>query len=79
MNLATLIADVEVTGHRSGGFDWSIGSIVIALIVIVVLVGILLIVLKNSGVALPAWVWQILGLLALAFVAIVAVKILLSL
>ncbi len=79
MSFATLVADSEVTAHRGGGFDWSAGNIVIALIVIVLIVGILLIVLKNSGVALPPWVWQIIGLVALGVVAIVAVKILLSL
>ncbi len=59
------------------GMDWSIGGIAIFIIVMIVIIGIVLIVLRNSGVTLPQWFWHILGLVALGIVAILAIKFLL--
>lgn len=37
-------------------------------------IGVAAIVVKNSGVAVPAWVWQICWLVLLVVVGIVAIK-----
>ncbi len=56
----------------------SIASMAIWLIVICIVCGIVLIVLRASGVNLPQWFWAIVGLLALGVVAIFAIRFLAS-
>ena len=54
-------------------FDgWSIGQIATAVIVAAVVIGIVIIVLRESEVKLPQWFWKIVGLVALGAVAIIA-------
>lgn len=50
---------------------WGFGE----LIVLIVCVGIVLIVLRNSGVTLPPWFWQIIGLVCLGLLALWAIKV----
>ena len=53
---------------------WSIADWAIFCVVIAILVGIVLIVLKATNTQLPAWAWQIAGLVVLAVVAILAIR-----
>lgn len=59
-------------------FTYSFGQIIIAVIVIAAIIGIVLIVLKQSGIEIPSWVAQIGWIVLLAIVAIVAIKFLLG-
>jgi hypothetical protein len=60
------------------GGAWSIGQIAVAVIIVLALVGIVLIAAKAMGVTIPQWAWQIIGIVVVAFVAIVAIKFVLS-
>jgi hypothetical protein len=60
-----------------GGY--SLMHLVITLIVVGAAVGILLVVLRQSGVAVPQWVVTILGILAVAVVAVLAIRFLMTL
>lgn len=55
-----------------GGY--SLVQIAIFIVLLIVVVGIVLIVARTAGIAIPQWVWQIVGLVVLAIVAIVAIK-----
>jgi len=70
MNMLTLA--------QAGGFfgGHSIGDIAIFVIFVVVVIGIVLIVMKVANVQLPSWVWAIVGLIALAFLAIGGIRML---
>jgi hypothetical protein len=57
----------------------SVVAIAKAIIIIAAVLGVLFIVLRVSGVQVPPWVWQIVGIMFLAFVAIVAIEFLASL
>ncbi len=59
-----------------GGY--SIGQIAISIILLLVVIGIVLVVMRQTGVSLPQWVWTIIGLVTLGFVAILAVKFLMG-
>ena len=60
-----------------GGY--SLGQIAIFVVVALVLLGIVIIVTRVAGVPIPTWVWQIVGLVVLAIVAIVAIRFVMSL
>lgn len=58
---------------------WSIGDIVIAIVIIAAIVAVMYIALRQFGVAIPPWVIQIFWICLVAVVAIVAIRFLLSL
>jgi hypothetical protein len=60
------------------GAGYSVTQWVIILIVIISVIGILYVVVRQSGVQIPGWVIQIFWIVALAIVAIFAVKLLMS-
>lgn len=59
-----------------GGY--SLAQLAILVIVIIGVVGVVLIVMRNAGVTLPQWVWQIAGLIALCVFGILAIKFLMG-
>lgn len=59
-----------------GGY--SILHLVITLIVICAAIGILFVVMRQSGVQMPQWVMNILGILAAAFFAVIAIRFLMN-
>jgi hypothetical protein len=61
-----------------GGASFSIMQWVILLIVVISVVGILYVVAQANGVAIPAWVVKIFWIVAVAVVAIFAIKILIG-
>lgn len=58
---------------------WSIGDIVIAIVIIAAVVAVMYIALRQFGVAIPPWVIQIFWVVVVAVVAILAIRFLLSL
>jgi hypothetical protein len=59
--------------------QWNFADYAVVFVVFCGLAGIALIVLRNSGVQVPQWVWQIIGLVALIIVAILAIRLIASL
>lgn len=60
-------------------FGYSLMELAKWIIIILVVVGVILIVARQAGWQPPAWLWQILGLIALGAVAIIGLRFLLSL
>ncbi len=58
---------------------WTFGEIIIALIIIAACLGILFVVTRAMGVAIPGWVIQIGWILVAAVLGILAIRFLLSL
>ncbi len=58
---------------------WSIGEIVIAIVVIAAVVAVCYVALNQFGVAIPPWVIRIFWICVVAVVAIFAIRFLLSL
>lgn len=58
---------------------WSMGDLAILVVIAAVLIGIVVIVMHESGIALPPYVWKIAGLVLLAIIAILAIKFVVSL
>lgn len=59
--------------------SYSLADMAIFFVILAVLVGIVLIVIRQSGLAIPQWVLTILGLVVLAVVAILAIRFVASL
>ncbi len=60
------------------GGGWTMVDMAIFLVVMIGIVGIVYIVAKASGVPIPAWVFQIAGLVVLIVVAIFAIRLIAS-
>ena len=60
-----------------GGY--SLVQIAIFVVLLIVMIGIVMIVVKQAGIPIPQYVWSIIGLVILAIVAIVAIKFVASL
>jgi hypothetical protein len=56
----------------------SVGEFLIWVIVLAGMIGVALIVLRACGVAVPQWFWHIVGIVAMCFVAVVAIRFLAS-
>lgn len=61
-----------------GGRPWTFGEIIIAIIIIAAIIGIMYVALRQFGVSIPGWLVHIFWIVVVAFVAIVAIKFLLS-
>ena len=57
---------------------WSTFDIIKAVIIIAAMVAILILGLRYFGVQIPQIVWQVIGIVLVAFLCIVAIKILFS-
>jgi hypothetical protein len=57
----------------------SMANIAIAIVVAVVVIGIAMIVVRQSGIVVPPWFWQIVWLVVLAVVAIIAIRFVMTL
>jgi hypothetical protein len=60
------------------GRAWGFGEIAIAVIVALAVIGIVIVATRVMGVPIPQWVWQIIGIVVVACVAIVAIRFLLG-
>ena len=52
---------------QRGGGAWTLGEILIAVVVIIALVAVVAIFVRVAGIPIPNWVWQILGVVVCAF------------
>jgi hypothetical protein len=59
--------------------QWSIGDLLIAVIIIAACIGIVYVALRVFGVSIPAWAVQIFWIVVVACVAIFAIRLVLSL
>lgn len=57
---------------------WGVGQIAIAVVVIAAVVALVYIALRQFGVAIPAWVQQVFWILVVAFVIILAIRLVLG-
>ena len=79
--LSPLFSQVIVEHQQRGGLfggSMGIGEIAIVIIVICAIVAIVFIALREMGITIPRFVWQILGILLLVFVCVIAIRWLLS-
>lgn len=60
------------------GFDWSIGGILIAIVVIAAAVALVYVALRQFGIAIPAWAVQVFWIVCVAIVVIFAIKLVLG-
>ena len=66
-------------GNGGGVQTWGIGQIAIAIVVIAAIIGIVLAIVRGFGIPVPGWVWQVVFICLGAFVAILAIRFVLSL
>lgn len=57
---------------------WSFGDLAIAVVLIAAVVALVYVALHQFGVAIPSWVQQVFWIVIVAFVVIVAIKLVLS-
>lgn len=76
--MLNLLADVVVHGGGGGISTWGVGSLAIAIVVIVGICVIVGIVLQKLGWSIPDWVIKIFWVLVIVVVAVWAIKFLLS-
>lgn len=60
-------------------WGWTIGEVLIAIVILAACIGIVYVALRQFGIAIPGWVVQIFWIVVVAVVAVVAIKFLLSL
>lgn len=56
--------------------QWNVAQIAIAVVVIAALIALVMVALRQFGVAIPGWVMQIIWILITAFIVILAIKLL---
>lgn len=71
-----MIAQLTSTILAQLAAGYSFASIAIGIILICIIAGIVMIVVKAAQINLPWWVYAILGLLALGFLSIFAIRVL---
>lgn len=58
--------------------NWSFADLLIAIVVVAAVVGVVVVALRVFGVVIPSWVVQIFWIVACAFIAIVAIRLIVS-
>jgi hypothetical protein len=61
------------------GAGWTVGEILVAVVIIAACVGVVYVALQEFGVAIPPWVVRIFWICLCAVVAVLAIRFLLSL
>ena len=74
--LATVFG--QVVRERPLFVGWGFAEVLTAIIVIAALLSIVYIAVKAMGAPIPGWVWRIVGVVIIAFVAIIAIRLVLS-
>ncbi len=77
--LASQMMLLAQVAHESFWHGWTLTGMAIGLVVAIVVIGIVIVVIRTAQVTVPPWVIQIGWLVALAVVAIIAIKIVASL
>ncbi len=73
----SLLAQQQIVFPHGGG-GWGIGQIAIAIVIIAAVVALVYVALNQFGVGIPAWVIKIFWILVVAFVVILAIRLVLS-
>lgn len=73
MNLPALLAQMRINFQA-----WTLEGILIAVVVIAAAVGIVLVAIRVFGIEIPSWVVHIFWIVVVAFVAIVAIRLVFS-
>ncbi len=60
-------------------FDWGIGSIAIAVVIVCAVVALVYVFFRQSGISPPAWLIQVFWIVVAAVVVIAAIRFVLSL
>lgn len=58
---------------------WGIGELAIAVVVVCAILGILFVALRKFGVAIPDWVWHVIGIVFCALICIAAIRFIMGL
>ncbi len=58
--------------------QWPIQSILIAAVMIIAGLGLLYIMVKRAGIPIPGWIWEVIGIVILAFVIIIGIRLVFS-
>lgn len=74
-----MLAQMVQRGGFGGGGAWGIGEIIITIIIVAAAIGILYVCLRKFGVRIPQFAVSIFWICVCAFVAIIAIRFLLSL
>jgi hypothetical protein len=72
MNTIALLAQAGLQG-------WSIGQIAIAIVVVCGVIALVWVAMRQFGISIPAWVQQVLWIVAVVVVVILAIKFIISL
>lgn len=64
---------------RGGMATWSLGEILIAVVILAACIGIVLVAIRAFGVQIPEWAVKIFWIVVVAVVAIFAIRLVLSL
>ena len=75
----SLAAKTGLLLAQAGFGGYSIGHIAIMVVVALAIIGIVIIAARVFGIPIPQWVWQILGIVVVACVAIVAIRFVMTL
>lgn len=78
MTLAQIYADVVMAPARGGVTAWGFGEWMVAIVIIAAVFAVVYIATQAMGIVIPRWVLNILGVVAIAFVAIIAIRMLLA-
>lgn len=73
---------MSVLAQIAGGggiASWSLGSILIAIVVIAACVALVYVALRQFGITIPPWVVQVFWIVVVAIVVIFAIRLVLSL
>ena len=75
--VANMMRHLSLLGLAPIG-QWSIVEFIIAAIIVIAVIAVLFIYLRAQGVTLPPWIIQIFWVVVAAFVAIIAIRFLMS-
>ena len=70
-----MIAQVVHQGWAAG---WSLGGLAILIVILAALAAVVLVAVRGMGITLPPWLTQIAAIVVIAVVAILAIKLILS-
>ncbi len=65
-----------ILAQLAGGYN--LVQLAIMAIVICGVIGVVFVVMRQAGINLPPWVWTIIGIVALCFVGILAIRLISS-
>lgn len=71
--MATLVRTLPLLAQVGVG-GYSIATICIVVVIIAACIGLVIIATRQFGIPIPPWFWQVLSIVAVAFIVILAIK-----